>query len=296
MASNPPAQCCTIGVKHEGTPTGEMIEIGESKSIHPNSLNPTRQSHTQQSLTFSNLSLPPTASTYVARPSKPSTTALLFCTDVIGHVFTNAQLIADQFAANGYLTVMPDLFHGDPLPLNRPADFDLQKWLKGPPGHGVDRIEPVLDQVIKYMKTEMGVRKIGAVGYCFGAKYAIRYLSTAHSDSKSENNKEKEESTHGSITAAYVAHPSFVENDELEKIQGPLSISAAETDSIFTTEKRHESEEILKKTGLPWQINLFSGVQHGFAVRGDLNRLEARFAKEQAFYQAVLWFDAHLKE
>jgi dienelactone hydrolase len=32
-------------------------------------------------------------------------------TDVIGHRFINAQLIADQLAANGYLVVMPDLFH-----------------------------------------------------------------------------------------------------------------------------------------------------------------------------------------
>jgi hypothetical protein len=30
MASNPPAQCCTVGVKHEGEASGELIKIGES--------------------------------------------------------------------------------------------------------------------------------------------------------------------------------------------------------------------------------------------------------------------------
>ena len=50
---------------------------------------------------------------------------------MIGHRFINAQLIADQFAANGYLVVMPDLFGGDPIPLNRPDSFDLMKWLNG---------------------------------------------------------------------------------------------------------------------------------------------------------------------
>lgn len=29
MASNAPGQCCTVGVKHEGSPTGEMKKIGD---------------------------------------------------------------------------------------------------------------------------------------------------------------------------------------------------------------------------------------------------------------------------
>lgn len=36
----------------------------------------------------------------------------------------------------------------------------------------------------------------------------------------------------GKIDAGYTAHPSFVQDDELKDIQGPLSISAAETDEV----------------------------------------------------------------
>jgi dienelactone hydrolase len=46
--------------------------------------------------------------------------------------------------------------------------------------------------------------------------------------------------------------------------------------------------------GLPYQINLFSGVAHGFAVRGDPAKKIERWAKEQAFHQAVAWFDQWL--
>lgn len=67
-----------------------------------------------------------------------------------------------------------------------------------------------------------------------------------------------------------------------------------ETDSIFTTQLRHESEDTLIKAGQPWQINLFSGVAHGFAVRGDLNVKIQKWAKEQAFAQAVAWFNQYL--
>jgi hypothetical protein len=32
MASNPIGKCCTVGVKHEGTPVGEMKKIGDGVS------------------------------------------------------------------------------------------------------------------------------------------------------------------------------------------------------------------------------------------------------------------------
>lgn len=87
---------------------------------------------------------------------------------------------------------------------------------------------------------------------------------------------------------------SFVDESELAAIDGPLSIAAAETDEIFPAEKRHQSETILVKTKQPYQINLFSGTQHGFTVRGDMSVKPQRFAKEKAFLQAVQWFDEYL--
>ena len=85
------------------------------------------------------------------------------------------------------------------------------------------------------------------MGYCFGAKYIVRHLQPSA----------------GKIDCGYVAHPSFVTAEELRAIKGPLSIAAAETDAIFPAEKRHESEVILRETGQPYQINLYSGVTHG---------------------------------
>lgn len=98
----------------------------------------------------------------------------------------------------------------------------------------------------------------------------------------------------GSIDVGYCAHPSFVEDDELKAIKGPFAIAAAETDSIFPTEKRHHSEVLLKEVGQPYQINLYSGVEHGFAVRGDPSKQVTRYAKESAFLQALQWFAEYL--
>ncbi|CAK3998469.1 dienelactone hydrolase family [Lecanosticta acicola] len=251
MASNPPGKCCTIGVKHEGDAKGQMKNIGN-------------------------------ISTYFSYPEhKDTSTAILILTDVIGHEFINAKLIADQFAANGYYVVMPDLFEGDPIPLNRPDDFDIMKWLttSGPSkGHTFQQVDPIVDAVIKDMKQNQGVKKIGAVGYCFGAKYVARFMTGGKG-----------------VDVGYMAHPSFVDADEIKALTGPLSIAAAETDQIFPAEKRRETEDLLKDMKIPYQVSLYSDVEHGFAVRADMTKPAVKFAKEAAFLQAVTWFDEFLK-
>jgi dienelactone hydrolase len=67
-----------------------------------------------------------------------------------------------------------------------------------------------------------------------------------------------------------------------------------ETDHVFPPPKRHESEEILIKTKMAYQINLYGGVSHGFAIRADISKPDIRFAQTQAFQQAVQWFQQHL--
>lgn len=153
-------------------------------------------------------------STYITYPESKSTeTAIIILPDVIGHEFINAQLIADQFAANGYWTVMPDLFQGDPIKLNRPEGFDIMQWLqKGGPegkGHLPDSVDPIVESTLKYMK-EQGAKKIGAVGYCFGGKYVARFLAKGKG-----------------VDVGYTAHPSFVDEEEIKGMTGPFSVAAA---------------------------------------------------------------------
>ncbi|KAM0699736.1 hypothetical protein Q7P36_000739 [Cladosporium allicinum] len=255
MASHPPGKCCTIGVRHEGEAKGELTTIKDIPA-------------------------------YISYPeNKDTSNAIIILPDVMGHALINPQLIADQFAANGYWVVMPDLFQGDAIELNQlgTGNFDIMTWLtKGGPegkGHLPDTVDPIVEKTLAYMK-EQGAKKIGAVGYCFGGKYVARFLAKGKG-----------------VDVGFTAHPSFVDEAELRGMTGPLSIAAAETDTIFPEDKRHESERILKDMGsIPYQMVLYSGVEHGFAVRGDLNKPEIKFAKEAAFIQAVQWFDEFLKK
>jgi dienelactone hydrolase len=202
---------------------------------------------------------------------------ILYVADIFG-IWQNSKLLADNYAAQGYTTLVVDLFNGDQLPLEFPPNFNIMDWIQNGTGgqnpHTPAAIDPVIVSGIETLR-QQGVNKVGAVGYCFGAKYVVRHYKDG-------------------IDVGFTAHPSFVEEEELAAITGPLSIAAAEVDEIFPAEKRYKSEEILSKIKVPFQINLFSGTSHGFAVRADLSKKEQKWAKERAFFQAVDWFDEHL--
>jgi len=96
--------------------------------------------------------------TYFSYPEDRSAqNGIILLTDVMGHRFINSQLLADQLAANGYLVAMPDLFHGNPVQLNRPASFNLMGWLEA---HPIERVDPIVQSVIQDMRTRLGCKNI----------------------------------------------------------------------------------------------------------------------------------------
>lgn len=176
--------------------------------------------------------------------------------------------------------MIPDIFEGDPVPESVLTEgftsFNGPAWFSK---HPVARVDEIVGTTIKSVKSEFGPTKLGAVGFCFGAKYVLRFLAAGKG-----------------VDVGFVAHPTGVEDAEVEGIAGPLSIAAAEVDQVFPTEKRRASEDILIKGSVPYQVVLYGDTEHGFAVRTDLNNPKKKFAKESAYFQAVRWFDQFLKE
>ncbi|KAM0125629.1 hypothetical protein ACHAO1_010521 [Botrytis cinerea] len=117
------------------------------------------------------------------------------------------------------------------------------------------------------------------------------------------------------IEAAFIAHPGRLQTSAYGRLQVPLSLAQAWDDRSVDVRTRHEQDkaliEMVKSTSaekdaiqsgklqprVPWQMNLFSGVEYAFAVRlpskGRMTRDEI-YAKRAAFFQAVMWFEAYM--
>jgi dienelactone hydrolase len=187
--------------------------------------------------------------------------------------------LADSFARAGYLVVAPDLFNGTPAPsdINVPS-FNTTDFLAK---HGPEVADPIIAKAITYLRSgPNAVSKIAATGYCYGGRYAFRVAAPGKG-----------------ADVAFAAHPSLLEDEEILAAKGPASVAAAETDSLMPPARRAEIEALLgRRSGIPYQVALYSGTQHGFGVRANVSDAQQRFGKESAFFQAVRWLDTWASE
>lgn len=204
--------------------------------------------------------------------ASPQEKVIVIMTDVFGNRFNNILLTADQFASAGYKVFIPDILFGDPIPLGKSIDRDAWKQR-----HSPEVTRKIIDGFTKSLKHQYDPKFIGVIGYCFGAKFAVQHIN----------------SEEGLANAAAIAHPSFVSIEEIEAIgsKKPLLISAAEEDHIFPANLRHLTEEKLKEIHAIYQLDLFSGVSHGFAARGDITKPAVKYAKEKALLDQIYWFN-----
>ncbi|KAI5982710.1 dienelactone hydrolase [Pisolithus marmoratus] len=244
---------CIKGVRHEGTPEGNIEFIGGVRC-------------------------------YVGTPSGEynKEKAVLFLPDVFGIDLINAQLLVDDFARNGFKTIAIDYLNGDPVPEYALTSdkYDIRVWHAN---HGDEQTRPNIDKVIAALR-EQGVKDFGATGYCFGGRYSF--------DLAFEN----------IIKVTVVSHPSLLEvPEDLEKYKklskAPLLINSCTVDRRFPKEFQAEADRIIgngEQFTETYRREYFEGCTHGFAVRGDPSKPEAKAGKEGSFKATVLFFKKHL--
>jgi len=238
-----PGDCCVTGFNHTGTPTGATTIIAG-------------------------------VNTYVSEPkvaqSGSEKKVILFFADIFSPVHLNNQLLQDYFAGRGFTVLGPDYFFGDPVQNHTNEEgWDRPAWI----AKSRKAAEECVPRWFEAVKEKYGENaKYSAVGYCFGASYAVGLAAT------------------GSLVAAAFAHPAFLDESHFENIKAPLLMSCAETDHTFPIEPRRRAEDILVGRKFPYHIQVFSGVSHGFASKGDLEDPAVCWAKEESARTVAEWF------
>lgn len=263
---------------------------------------------------------------YVAKPADyphaPSK-LLLLLTGGTGFKSTNNQLQADKYASEGYLVVMPDQFDNDPAPnsvdmteISQEASwlesfklktaegiksFMIDMWLAR---HTPEKVLPLLHKVVEGAKEEFADAVangggIYGVGYCFGAKY-ILILAGEHPDTVAwgqaaptdeEQGKVKKEPV---LKAAAVAHPTMLTKEDLSAVKVPIYFAAVHEDPMLNEDEvLTPGRRDLESNKVEHEIQVYSGVPHGFAVLGDYDDPKIKQSQAQAFGQMLGWIQSH---
>ncbi|EED79645.1 predicted protein [Postia placenta Mad-698-R] len=205
--------------------------------------------------------------TYISNPPAldEKRNIIIFFADVYGPFFLNSQLIMDYWASHGYLVLAPDYFEGDPVQNhlskvgpNYSIEYDFV------PGKMI-RAKQITPPWIDAVKEKYG--------YCFGAPFVM--------DSLAED----------WTTAGAFGHPAILNEKHFRNLKQPLLLSCAEVDHTFPLDFRRKAEDILVEKKATYHIQVFSGVTHGFSLRGNVNDPVAKWAKEQSATAIKSWFD-----
>ncbi|EMG46530.1 AIM2 Protein AIM2 [Candida maltosa Xu316] len=196
---------------------------------------------------------------------------IVILTDVFGYKLNNIRLIADDLnKLTNIQVVIPDILKGDAV--ESLAKFNREEWFgKHHPGI----TSPIVNTFLTTLrKDQKDLKQVFGIGYCFGAKFVVENLGKD-----------------GLLDVGAVAHPSMLTVEDIGKIVNPILISTGENDQAFNPELRTQTIEKLSELAeVRWQVDIFKGATHGYAVKGDLTNPLIKYAKEKTLLDQAYWF------
>ena len=208
--------------------------------------------------------------------------------DIFGYDGGRTKQICDQIAGAGYYVVLPDIYHGDAWPADKPKDT-LMEWLKNFPWN--EKIGSDVVKVMAHLKSVGVDQSVGCLGFCAGA-FSVFHLCQQG----------------GGVKCGASCHPSvqigglFGETPEglAEDIKCPqLIYSAGGNLPTYKPDPVGDVYKVLQgkfsgvdNTGNDFRE--FADMVHGWVSRGDINDLKVREQVEIALNGVLKFFATYL--
>ena len=181
--------------------------------------------------------------------------------------------VADRFAAEGFVALAPDLYHGQST--TEPDDAGkLMMALEA------DRAAKDLRGAVNYLLQEGGAtsQKVGVIGFCMGGQLAL-YAATVSPDQV------------GAVADFYGIHPKV--QPEMAKLKAPVLGVFAEKDDYAPPAAARALEEQIKQQGIETDFKIYPGTDHGFFNDSRPEQYD-RDASQDAWERTLRFFRKHL--
>ena len=208
---------------------------------------------------------------YLAMPDGdgpfPAVIAIQEWWGLVGHI----KDVAERLAAQGFITLAPDLYHGQTA-----AEPNEARKL----AMALDRQRAVaeIETAAKYLRSlpNVGPKKVGCIGWCMGGGLA---LSTAANT--------------GELDAVVCFYGRPLEASEAAKIKAPVLALYGELDSGIPASIVQDFERTLQAQGVVHEFHTYAGAGHAFFNDGRPEAYHAEAAAD-AWSRALVWLRQHL--
>jgi carboxymethylenebutenolidase len=182
--------------------------------------------------------------------------------------------VCDRFAAEGFVALAPDLYHGQSTTSPDEAG-KLMMALR------IDEAGKDLRAAAEYLLNHGAATgsKVGTVGFCMGGALSL-YAAT------------KNEQV-GACVVFYGGHPNV--KPDLPSLQAPVLGLYAGRDGFVTPESVHELEQRLKELGKSAEIHIYPEVDHGF-FNDQRPTVYNEAAAKDAWARVIGFFREHLSK
>ncbi len=183
-----------------------------------------------------------TASGYLSTPASGKGPAVIVIQEWWGLV-PHIKEVADRFAAEGFVALAPDLYHGE----SATSPDEAGKLMMA---LDIERTEKELRGAIQYLLGHEAVEgdKVGTVGFCMGGVLSL------YAASKNEQV--------GACVVFYGIHPKV--EPPLENLRAPVLGLYAEKDAFVPPASVRELEGRLKALGKQAEMHIYENTDHAF--------------------------------
>jgi carboxymethylenebutenolidase len=200
-------------------------------------------------------------------------------------------VMAQRLADAGYVVAVPNLYHrSGAFPPFDPAEVaaggpERDRFMGMIRSIDGDMVMRDTAAVLAHLETRPAVRPgpIGTVGYCMGGGYALRAAGIFPDR----------------VAAAASFHGGSLATDRPDsphqlagRMRARVYVGAAGIDPGFTDEQRRRLDEALRAAGVRYEIEVYDGAQHGFAVHN--HRVYDRAASERHWERLLKLLHAEL--
>lgn len=199
-----------------------------------------------------------TGSGYLAVPISGSGPGVIVIQEWWGLV-NHIREVTDRFAADGFVTLAPDMYHGETA--TSPDDASKLMMMLN-----IDRVEKDLRSAIDYLlsRSETIGDRVGTVGFCMGGQLS---LYTACANTKV-----------GACVDFYGIHPNVT--PDLASLSAPVIGFFAENDGFVTPDVARQLEVDLTDAGKQVEITIFKDADHAFFNDSRVEVYHEQYATE----------------